>query len=108
MFDVVTIPAYRCAATCAKVFDLVTTMNGAPSASQRESFLRYFTQDERSNTLEFRIGGKLGFGGKLTRSRGRWQVSAYSEDLTPERQMLIDVINDALIQYSVPSRAVAC
>lgn len=45
---------------------------------------------------EYRFIGSLGFGGKFWRNNGRWYVTAYREDLTPERQAVIDATNAAL------------
>lgn len=53
---------------------------------------------------EYRFIGSLGYGGKFWRMTGirrgdpdlQWSVSAYREDMTPERQAVIDATNTAL------------
>lgn len=51
---------------------------------------------------EWRFQGKLGFGGKLhiNAHRGVY-VTAYPEDLTPERQAMIDKANDKLASIAL-------
>ncbi len=67
----------------------------------RENFLHTQTADVRT---EYRFVGSLGFGGKFRRNRvwigdvcsESWTVDCYREDLTPERQAVIDTTNAAL------------
>ncbi len=55
---------------------------------------------------EYRFCGSLGFGGKFRRNRvwigdtctESWTVDCYREDLTPERQAVIDKTNAALAE----------
>ncbi len=55
---------------------------------------------------EWGFGGLLGFGGKFRRNRvwiggtrtESWTVDCYREDLTPERQAVIDKTNEALAE----------
>lgn len=49
----------------------------------RDSFVRYATE---GNWTEFRFCGNFGFGGKVWHNAGRFYVSFYSEDKTPERE----------------------
>lgn len=55
---------------------------------------------------EWRCGGGLGFGGKLHHHSGRWHVSAYPEDLTPERAERMTRVNRRLNQM-FPRRVAA-
>jgi hypothetical protein len=41
-------------------------------------------------------GRKLGFGGKFWVRGGQWFVNCYKEDITPERQEIIDIANKVL------------
>lgn len=45
---------------------------------------------------EYRFQGYLGFGGKFWSANGRWYVTCYSEDETPERQEMIRKANERL------------
>jgi hypothetical protein len=45
---------------------------------------------------EYRFQGNLGFGGKFWNANGRWYVTCYSEDETPERQEMIRKANERL------------
>jgi hypothetical protein len=45
---------------------------------------------------EWRFQGLLGFGGKFWRNMGRWYVSCYPEDKTPEREVMIEKANERL------------
>ncbi len=46
--------------------------------------------------VEFRFGGKLGFGGKVWADRDRIHVTCYPEDMTDERRAIIERTNDRL------------
>lgn len=74
------------------VWDALEIFGGAHPAD-REDFLYAVTT---TGITEWRFQGKLGFGGKFWLSNGRWYVSCYSEDLTPERIELVKRINDLL------------
>jgi hypothetical protein len=47
---------------------------------------------------EFRFIGKLGFGGKVWDTGHEWRVSCYSENLTPERDAMIERANARLAE----------
>lgn len=55
--------------------------------SHRETFIRCM------QGVEYRVGGSLGFGGKLYVDRQGCRVSCYREDETPERRAAIDAAN---------------
>lgn len=61
--------------------------------SPRQEFV--FNQTSE-NITEYRFMGPLGFGGKFWNYAGRWYVTAYPEDMTPQRQQAIDDTNAAL------------
>ena len=60
---------------------------------ERNSFV---TNAVDGNWTEWRFGGGLGFGGKVWNNAGRWYVTCYSEDETPEREEIIAKTNEAL------------
>lgn len=73
----------------------------------RYSFVQYATE---GTWVEYRIGGPLGFGGKLWNNAGRWYVSCYSEDKNPEREEAVARTNAALDKlwestYGAPPRS---
>jgi hypothetical protein len=82
------------------IYDVLVEHAGA-SEHAREEFV--LTQTDRHVT-EYRFQGALGFGGKFWRTTGlrredpdlKWSVSAYPEDMSPERQQVIDAVNRAL------------
>ncbi len=74
------------------VFDVLVECAGA-SEWQREEFVLTQTGGRCD---EFRFMGSLGSGGKFWRHR--MQVSAYPEDMTPERQATIDTTNTRLAE----------
>lgn len=45
---------------------------------------------------EWCFRGALGFGGKFWRNDGRWYVTCYREDETPERRAMIEEANKRL------------
>jgi len=58
--------------------------------------------------LEYRVEGLLGFGGKFKISSDRWWVDCYTEDMTPEREILIKSANIKLAhlrRIHLPRRA---
>ena len=97
------------------VYDVLVERAGASEDQYaRHDFVYHQTQRWCD---EFRFGGLLGFGGKFWRNYGtrpdgtrgeRWYVSAYKEDIErqPERQIVIDVANDALDQHRAVHEAV--
>jgi hypothetical protein len=92
-----------------RVYDILVEICGA-----RESLRGNFVDrhepfvDPSSNfasTSEFRFQGKLGFGGKFWVSPVRalrnlcpWFVSCYSEDETPEREAMVRLANERLLE----------
>jgi hypothetical protein len=73
------------------IFDILVKEAGA-NESSREEFLHWFATEGS----EFRFGGSLGFGGKFWRFSHRLFVNCYKEDLTSERQKVIDQVNKQL------------
>lgn len=59
----------------------------------RYSFVQYATEGD---WVEYRIGGPLGFGGKVWFNADHWYVTCYREDETPERIEAINRTNAAL------------
>lgn len=72
-------------------FDLLVDKAGA-SEEDRWSFMHAFMKDDR-DPVEYRFQGLLGFGGKFWRSDGRHYVNYYQEDVTGEREKLVEVVN---------------
>lgn len=82
------------------IYDILVKDAGAPDGpvdgdfgTPRRDFMFHQT---REMTWEYRFMGSLGFGGKFWNYDGRWYVTAYPEDMTPERQQVIDDTNVAL------------
>jgi hypothetical protein len=84
------------------VYDILVKHCGASGHSDEKADFAFL---ETSRVVhEYRFQGALGFGGKFWRTTGvhredpdlRWSVSCYPEDLTPERQEMIDAANTAL------------
>lgn len=83
-----------------RVYDVLVDHCGA-SADSRGMFL----DSVRFHGLsEYRFMGDLGFGGKVwfaehpPRGAGHFWVSAYKENLTPERETAIERANQALLE----------
>lgn len=78
------------------VYDILVKDAGA-SEDGREDFVYLQTHD---HLREYRFIGGLGFGGKFRRNgwEDRWYVDCYTEDLTPERQAMIEAANAALAE----------
>lgn len=81
-----------------EVFDVLVKHIGVRE-SERKSFVFYF------GTPEYRIGGKLGFGGKFKATDERLYVDCYPEDLTPKRKRAINKANKSLAKISESSLA---
>lgn len=77
-----------------RAFDILVNDAGA-SALDQTSFVLAYTEVEHRAT-EFRFGGHLGFGGKFWRNNGRFYVSCYREDATPEKTQVIQIVNAKL------------
>lgn len=86
------------------VYDVLVEHAGA-SEQGRDGFV---VTQVNTHCQEYRLGGALGFGGKFWRTTGihredpdlTWSVSAYPEDMTPERRRAIDDTNQALAALS--------
>ncbi len=76
------------------VYDVLVEHCGA-SESNRTNFTFFIAPME---VAEYRFVGALGFGGKFRRSgrEDRWYVDCCEEDLTDERQRMIDAANKVL------------
>jgi len=82
-----------------QAWDILVEVGGASKDEyDKADFVRSFSdKDDRRTTREWRFCGKLGFGGKFyMRDSHRHDVSCYPEDRTPEREALIDTINERL------------
>ena len=87
------------------VYDVLAKHCGANDApgspdwllTPRDEFVFHQTREVQR---EYRFQGRLGFGGKFRRNgwEDRWYVDCYPEDLTPERQQMIDAANAALAE----------
>ena len=67
-----------------------------------DDFAHWFETNDPKYSREFRFQGGLGFGGKFWRNNGRFYVTCYREDETPERLAMIKATNDALAAFSYP------
>lgn len=67
------------------------------SLTPRDEFVFHQTREVQR---EYRFQGRLGFGGKFYRdgSWDHWRVGCSREDVTPERQQMIDAANAALAE----------
>jgi len=75
---------------------LVETCGARPE--ERVQFVRADLDSERAG--EWRFQGHLGFGGKFRSYPGRPPyVDCYREDMTPERQAIIDRANQQLAAF---------
>jgi hypothetical protein len=104
--------SYRCGCTKRDqafynaVYDLLIQHGGAPDRDayfenyHREAFVGAYTMVPTGYPREWRCVPKLGFGGKFWRNAGRFYVSYYPEDKTPEREVTLARIN-ALIDELV-------
>lgn len=82
------------------VWDALVTYVGAyDSSNNRYDFV---VSQTTGFVSEYRFGGSLGFGGKVYRTdaRGRWRVSMYREDETPERLHAMALANEALLRVA--------
>ena len=76
------------------IYDILVQDCGAyDGGHERESFVAHQTTED---VIEWRFGGKLGFGGKFWRNAGRIYVNCYREDETPEMRKMIDKANERL------------
>lgn len=75
--------------------------HGDAHETYREHFVSHALEEEHS-LHEWRFCGNLGFGGKIWRDNGRLFVRCYPEDVTPEREAVIETINAKLLALSPP------
>lgn len=77
-----------------QIYDILVKLGGA-SESERLSFIYNLCVEKRSQLpLQWRFQGHFGFGGKYY--VGQNIVSCYREELTPEKEQLIDKMNKEL------------
>lgn len=72
-----------------KIYNCLIENCGACPHNQ-QSFISLQTTKE---IVEWRFGGKLGFGGKFWNNDNRWYVSCYQEDETKTRNKIIEKTN---------------
>lgn len=89
-------------AEATEVYDILARYCGAPESGKADFILHQTS----SFVSEYRFIGSLGFGGKIYRTdaRGRWRVSCYREDETPERLEAMIYANDALLRVNRDDR----
>lgn len=75
-----------------KVYDLLIEIGGA-SAVERSDFVYAHINTE---CHEWRFCGKLDFGGKFWREK--FKVTCYSEDVTPNITLTMDILNNRLAE----------
>lgn len=79
-----------------QVYNILTHYAGARNdAHNKEDF---FYSQAKGET-EYRFIGNLGFGGKLWNNRGHIYVNCYTEDMTPEREQIINKVNILLKKF---------
>lgn len=74
------------------IFNILMAECGAIE-SDRDQFMRWFIEGPG---IEFRIGGKLGFGGKFWKNSDRYYVSCYPEDMKAKQKKIITKVNALL------------
>lgn len=73
-----------------QAFDILVEHAGARDGDwQRKGFVDAFVN---GLTTEWRFQGLLGFGGKFRRNDGRYYVTCYPEDRTPERDAICEKV----------------
>jgi hypothetical protein len=70
-----------------------------PARREEGGFVRALLKEDDPVT-EWRVGGKLGFGGKFWRYDGKVFVTCYPEDRTPERDAIIKQTNEELARIT--------
>ena len=63
-----------------------------------DDFIYAFTLMPNGPPTEWRFQGTLGIGGKFWRYDGRYYVTCYPEDKTPEREAVIAKVNALLAE----------
>lgn len=83
-----------------RVWDILALYAGASvDVRDRDRFIQCMSQRTKRGgyeVQEYRFGGGLGFGGKLWRYDGRFYITCYPEDETPDLRRIIDKTNEAL------------
>ena len=85
-----------------QVYDVLVEQCGALE-SYRDNFIYCHVTDRvaMSGNSEYRIGGKLGFGGKFRMRAGeKLYVDYYSEDDNKTRAKIVAITNEALAQLA--------
>jgi len=77
-----------------KIYDVLIELGGA-NPRDKEQFVQYLLYSKDESFTEFRFMGKFGFGGKFY-GGDRNYINYYTEDNTPEREVLKDRINDII------------
>lgn len=76
-----------------KIYDILVKQCGA-NEDERLAFEKSFA--EPNDIFEWRIQGKLGFGGKFYKTPEKMYVSCYPEDMNPKRMSIITKANKKL------------
>lgn len=72
------------------VWGILTKFAGA---SAHPSCEIAFVQTQKEGCTEYRFQGHLGFGGKFWNDGGKWYITCYQEDETPERREIIRLVD---------------
>lgn len=72
-----------------QVWDILVEACGAYPEMPGD-FIYWWEKDDPISDTEYRFQGRLGFGGKFWRYRGRHFVTCYTEDETEERLAMIE------------------
>lgn len=91
-----------CPSRANAIYDVLVECCGA-SETERDSFVH---QQATEDIREWRFCGNLGFGGKFWRNNGRFYVSCYREDETPERLAMIAAADKRLAEIQTDWEAV--
>lgn len=78
-----------------EIYDLLVQRGGA-SEIMREAFVHSHIMERNRKPTEWKIGGKLGNGGKFYHDHKSFNVDMYQEDETPERLELKYQLNSLL------------
>jgi hypothetical protein len=85
-----------------KIYDALVSIGGAPK-SEKDAFIQHFQGiDIPFANMEWRFGGKLGFGGKFRVNGGRVYVDYYTEDETKDRKEDTQRINESIARILFP------
>lgn len=77
-----------------RIYDiLVEHCSAHNDAREKQSFVHAQVE----GCIEWRFQGALGFGGKFWNNAGRWYVNGYPEEMTPERETIVQKANAQLI-----------